>query len=103
MTDLANAPNPAPAKPARKASRYLWLLVGFLLVLAAASFAGFWIARAMEVDKPVLIGLLVVTGLSLEGAMWTTAASIGVSVFETRKRIWRWLTGRGWTLPEGKA
>ncbi len=92
MTDTA-----ATSKPARKASRYLWLLVGFLLVLAAASFAGFWVARAMNMDKPVLIGALVVTGLSLEGAMWTTAASVGVSVFETRRRIWRFLTGRGWT------
>lgn len=92
MTDTATTP-----KPARKASRYLWLLVGFLLVLAAVSFAGFWVGRAMNLDKPVLIGALVVTGLSLEGAMWTTAATVGVSVFEARKRIWRFLTGRGWT------
>ena len=85
------------SKPTRKASRYLWLLVGFLLVLAAVSFGGFWVGRAMNLDKPVLVGALVVTGLSLEGAMWTTAASIGVSVIEARKRIWRFLTGRGWT------
>lgn len=96
MTDHAAA----PAKPRRKASRYLWLLVGFLLVLAAASFGGFWVARAMDADKPVLVGILLVTAFSLEGAMWTTAASVGLSVFETRKRIWRFLTGRGWTLPE---
>ena len=96
MTDAATV----PAKPRRKASRFVWLLVAFLLVLAAVSFGGFWVARAMEADKPVLIGILVVTALSLEGAMWTTAAAVGLSIFETRKRIWRFLTGRGWTLPE---
>jgi len=97
MTDLTTPTDALPARPRRKASRYLWLLVGALVAVAAASFAGFWIARAMEADKAVLIGLLTVTGLSLEGAMWTTAASVGLSVFETRKRIWRFLTGRGWT------
>jgi len=93
MTDLTAA---RTARPRRKASRYLWALVALALVVAAASFGGFWIARGMDVDKPVLIGLLVVTGLSLEVAMWTTAASIGLSVFETRRRIWSFLTGRGW-------
>lgn len=95
MTDAA-----APAKPRRKASRYLWILVAGLLVLAAASFAAFWIAKGMDADKTILIGALVVTGLSLEVAMWTTAGAVGLSIFETRKRIWRFLTGRGWTLPE---
>lgn len=92
MTDLATPASP----PKRRASRYLWALVALLVVVAAASFGGFWIARGMDVDKPVLIGLLVVTALSLEAAMWTTAASIGLTVFETRKRIWSFLTGRGW-------
>lgn len=97
MADLAAN---TPAKPKHKASRLLWMLVVVLLVVAAGSFAGFWAARSMDMGKEVQIGLLVVTGLSLEGAMWTTAASIGLTVFETRKRIWRFLTGRGWTLPE---
>ena len=96
MTDAVNT----PAKPGRKASRFIWFLVGFLLVLAVVSFAGVWVGKAMGVDRPVLIGLLVVTGLSLEVAMWSTAAAVGMSIFETRKRIWRFLTGRGWTLPE---
>lgn len=94
MSDLTAATT--AQRPRRKASRYLWALVALLIAVAAASFAGFWIARAMDVDKPVLIGMLVVTGLSLEAAMWTTAASIGLSVFETRRRIWSFLTGRGW-------
>lgn len=94
MTDLAAA---TPAKPKRKASRFLWMLVALLFVVAAGSFAGFWAARAMDMGKEVQIGLLVVTGLSLEGAMWTTAASVGLTVFETRKRLWRFLTGKGWT------
>ena len=96
MTDLAAN---TPAKPKRKASRLLWMLVALLLIVAAVSFGGFWVARDMEADKPVLIGILLVTALSLEGAMWTTAAAVGLSIFETRKRIWRFLTGKGWTAP----
>ena len=86
------------AKPRRKASLFIWILVAFLLTVAAVSFGGFWVAKSMDADKPVLIGILVVTALSLEGAMWTTAAAVGLSIFETRKRIWRFITGRGWTV-----
>ena len=94
MTDLGAS---TPAKPRRAASLFIWILVASLLTVPALSFGGFWVARSMDVDKPVLVGILVVTAVALEGAMWTTAAAVGLSVFETRKRIWRFLTGKGWT------
>lgn len=93
MTDLATAA--APRK--RKGARIMWVISGILAVVAVAAIITTVIGFQMKLEKPVLIGMLTVVGLSLEGLMWTVAASIGVTVFETRKRIWRFLTGRGWT------
>lgn len=91
MTDLAAAPRK------RKGARIMWVISGILAVIAVAAIITTVIGFQMKLEKPVLIGMLTVVGLSLEGLMWTVAASIGVTVFETRKRIWRFLTGRGWT------
>lgn len=91
MTDLAAAPRK------RKGARIMWVISGILAVVAVAAIITTVIGFQMKLEKPVLIGMLTVVGLSLEGLMWTVAASIGVTVFETRKRIWRFLTGRGWT------
>ena len=94
MTDLAQSP---ATPPKRKGAKMMWVISGVLAVIAVAAITTTVIGFQMKLEKPVLIGMLTVVGLSLEGLMWTVAASIGVTVFETRKRIWRFLTGRGWT------
>ncbi len=94
MTDLAQS---SATPPKRKGSKIMWVISGILAVIAVAAIVTTVIGFQMKLEKPVLIGMLTVVGLSLEGLMWTVAASIGVTVFETRKRIWRFLTGRGWT------
>jgi hypothetical protein len=94
MTDLAQAP---AAPPKRKGLKIMWALAGVLAVVAICGWIAFFVGVNLKLDKPVLVGILTVTALCMEGLMWTVAASIGVTVFETRKRIWRFLTGRGWT------
>jgi hypothetical protein len=85
---------PAPAK--RKGSRIMWWIAGGLAAFAAIVWAGFFIAAGMgAMDKPTAIVVATVGALALEGTVWCTAAAIGVSVFEARKRIWRFITFRG--------
>ena len=90
---------PAPAKPARKGSKIMWAIVALLAIVAVAGWIAVFVGFQMDFDKPTMIGILTVTALSMEGLFWTIAAAVGVSVFEARKRIWRFLTGRGWTMP----
>jgi hypothetical protein len=93
MTDAAD--NPAQSR--RKGSKIMWMIAAVLAVVAVAGWVTFFIGLGLKFDKPVIVAILTVTALSMEALMWTIAASIGVTVFETRRRIWRFLTGRGWT------
>ena len=68
-----------------------------LPILAAAISVTAWIVFAIGVfagwDKPVMVGVAVVGALGLEALMWTTAAALGVTVFQARRRIWAAVTG----------
>lgn len=88
--------NPPPAAPVkRKGSRILWWIVGGLASIAVLS--GIACAIVIYVDAGLTARLITATtfALSLEGTVWTTAAAVGVTVFEARKRIWRFITFRG--------
>lgn len=49
----------------------------------------------MKVETGPRLGLAIAATLTTEALFWTMAAQLGVSVVEARKRIWRWITGRG--------
>ncbi len=78
------------------------LLGGFALVVIAA-----WAATAvvflLEFPQGVRYGALFIAAIATEGIFWAAAIVLGVSVVESRQRIWRWMTGRGWTMPEDEA
>ena len=62
----------------------------FALFAAASS------GRPLPVLHPsARITLVLVAAVTTEALFWTTAALLGVSVVEARKRIWRRITGRG--------
>jgi hypothetical protein len=93
---VSATPTPAPTTTKRKGSRIMWWIAGGLATFAAVVWAGFFIAAGMgAMDKPTAIVVATVGALALEGTVWCTAAAIGVSVFEARKRIWRFITFRG--------
>lgn len=87
-----NPPSVAPAK--RKGSRIMWWIVGALASIAVIS--GIACAIVIYIDAGMTARLIAATtfALSLEGTVWTTAAAVGVTVFEARKRIWRFVTFR---------
>ncbi|GAB4119338.1 MAG: hypothetical protein Tsb0027_13600 [Wenzhouxiangellaceae bacterium] len=48
----------------------------------------------MDTTRNTLIVLVTATAVATEGLFWLAAAVLGVTVFQARHRIWRWLTRR---------
>ncbi|MFN4295267.1 MAG: hypothetical protein ACK4FB_00360 [Brevundimonas sp.] len=73
-------------------------LIGLSIVVGVAAVAA-WIALGvglyMDVSRQTRIILAVVAAVATEALFWSVAATLGLSVFEARKRIWRKITGRG--------
>ncbi len=75
---------------------------GFLIALSIAvgvAAVTAWIALGvglyMDVSRQTRIILAVVAAVATEALFWSIAATLGLSVLEARKRIWRKITGRG--------
>lgn len=92
---------PAPASAPEKTS-VLKKGRGFLIVLSIAvgvAAVAAWIALGaglyMDVSRQTRIILAVVAAVATEALFWSIAATLGLSVLEARKRIWRKITGRG--------
>jgi len=75
---------------------------GFLIALSIAvglAAVAAWIALGvgvyMDVSRQTRIILAVVAAVATEALFWSIAATLGLSVLEARKRIWRKITGRG--------
>lgn len=73
-------------------------LIGLSIAVGVAAVAA-WIALGaglyMDVSRQTRIILAVVAAVATEALFWSVAATLGLSVFEARKRIWRKITGRG--------
>ena len=75
---------------------------GFLIALsiavgvaAVAAWAALGVGLYMDVSRQTRIILAVVAAVVTEALFWSVAATLGLSVFEARKRIWKKITGRG--------
>ena len=89
--------SPAAAQPSgvRRSRKFLWALVALLGVCAVGAWVSLGVGLYLDVSKGTRLILAVVAAVATEVLFWTTAAALGVSVFEARKRIWRKITGRG--------
>ncbi|WP_292072414.1 hypothetical protein [Brevundimonas sp. UBA7534] len=73
---------------------FLKLLAVLLLVAAVAAWISLGIGLYLDVERGTRLTLAIVAAVATEALFWTTAALLGVSVVEARKRIWRKITGR---------
>ena len=73
-------------------------LIGLSIAVGVAAVAA-WVALGvglyLDVSRQTRIILAVVAAVATEALFWSVAATLGLSVFEARKRIWRKITGRG--------
>ena len=79
----------------RRGRGFFWLLTAVVAAAAVAAWAAVGVGYWMEVSRGTWIILVVVAALTTEGLFWSLAAALGLSVLDARKRIWRWVTGRG--------
>lgn len=75
---------------------------GFLIALSIAvgvAAVGAWVALGvgfyLDVSRQTRIILALIAAVATEALFWSVAATLGLSVLEARKRIWRKITGRG--------
>lgn len=73
---------------------FLKVLAVLLLVAAVAAWVSLGIGLYLDVGRGTRLTLAIVAAVATEALFWTTAALLGVSVVEARKRIWRRITGR---------
>ena len=94
---IENGPAAAAGKPdlIRRGRGFFWLLTAVVAAAAVAAWAAVGVGYWMEVSRGTWIILVVVAALATEGLFWSLAAALGLSVLDARKRIWRWVTGRG--------
>ena len=80
---------------ARRGRKVLWWVAGVALVAAVLGWIGVGAALWMDAERAVKLGAVVFAALATEATVWATAAALGLTVFEARKRIWAKITGRG--------
>lgn len=73
---------------------FMKVLAVLLLVAAVAAWISLGIGLYLDVERGTRLTLAIVAAVATEALFWTTAALLGVSVVEARKRIWRKITGR---------
>lgn len=71
--------------------KHLIDLTGAVVFLAAWAAVG--VGYVLHVEVTTWTALVVVAAFASEALIWCLAAMLGLSVFEARRRIWRWLTG----------
>lgn len=74
--------------------KWIPAILAFAVSAAAWSLFAAGVILHLGFDKPTFIGIATVGALSLEAMVWMTAAALGVTVFQARKRIWARLTGQ---------
>ncbi len=70
-----------------------WLLIGGGIICLLCWLA-LGIGLLMDAPRHTLIVLVTVAAVATEGFFWLAAAVLGVTAFQARRKIWRWLTRR---------
>ena len=79
----------------RRGKGFLKLLALLLLVAAFCTWIALGIGLYLDVGRGTRLTLAIIAAVATESLFWVVAALLGVSVVETRRRIWRRITGRG--------
>jgi len=85
--------HPAANHRKRLSKTKRWLLIGGGIVCLLCWLA-LGIGLVMDTPRNTLIVLVTAAAVATEGLFWLAAAVLGVTVFQARHRIWRWLTRR---------
>jgi fructose-specific phosphotransferase system IIC component len=84
-----------PTGVMKRSRKFLWTLAALVGVCAVCGWIALGVGLYLDVERGTRFILAIVAAVSTELLFWISAAALGVSVFEARKRIWRKITGRG--------
>lgn len=89
--DAVGEPKPGVLK---RGKGLLKMLAVLLLIAAVCSWIALAVGLYLDVGRGARVTLAILAALGTEALFWVTAALLGVSVVEARKRIWWRITGR---------
>lgn len=70
-------------------------IIAIVAVLACISaWTAFGVGVFLDVGTTMKTVLLTIAALATEALIWAMALVLGLTVFEARRKIWRFLTGR---------
>ena len=92
---ISETPAAQSAGAVKRSRKFLWTLAGLVAVVAVCGWISLGVGLYLDVDRGTRLILALVAAVATEALFWISAAALGVSVFEARKRIWRRITGRG--------
>lgn len=95
MTIETPATAPERKSALKKGRGFLIALSIAIGVAAIAAWIALGVGLYLDVSRQTRIILAVVAAVATEALFWSVAATLGLSVLEARKRIWRKITGRG--------
>ena len=73
------------------------IVLGAVAAVVGFAWLGLIVTIVLGVEtvgKPAWIAIVTFAAVSTEIGVWITAAILGLSIFQARKRIWQWLTSR---------
>lgn len=70
-----------------------WIPAILAVLVSLTAWIIFAIGAVNDWQKPTMVVIAVIGALGLEATMWTTAAALGITVFQARRRIWAMVTG----------
>lgn len=75
-----------------------------ILFAAIGFFVASWIVTglglALEVEKTTFIIMVTTAAVATEALFWAVAVVFGISVYESRKKIWHWVKSKFSKKPE---
>lgn len=72
-------------------ARKKWWVVGSGAVVCLLAWLALAIGLALDVEFTERLVLVTVAAVATEALIWLTAGTFGLSVFEARRSIWRYL------------
>lgn len=69
------------------------LMLGIVWSVVVAAWLAMGIGLVIGIEGNLRLAMVTAAAVTLEVGFWVTAAILGVSVFESRKRIWHFVRG----------
>ncbi len=72
-------------------TRKKWWVVGTGAIVCLLAWVAMGIGLALDVEFTARLVLVTIAAVATEALIWLTAGAFGLSVFEARRSIWRYL------------